>query len=117
MGKNQSSRIQVFSGTGSHNPIIVNTYVDAVCSYLSAFSLKPSAIDIGCGDFNVGSKIRPYCSSYLALDIVQQVIDDNRINHHDADVEFRVLNIIEEQPPFAEVVLFVRFYNIYQTLK
>lgn len=106
-GKGQQPGARYFSGTGSHDPAIVNTYVDAVGKFLKSLPQKPSALDIGCGDFNVGSKLRPYCARYTAGDIVSQVIEDNKIRYRDADVDFIVLNVIEERPPFADV-FFVR---------
>ena len=50
-----------YSGTGSHEASIIDTYVGAVKFFLSHFTEKPSVVDLGCGDFSVGSKIRDAC--------------------------------------------------------
>lgn len=104
-GKNPEARY--FSGTGSHDPAIIGAYVAAVAGYLEGLPQKPSALDIGCGDFNVGSKLRPYCAAFRAVDIVAPVIEDNRVRFQDADVEFGVLNIAEDAPPRVDVI-FIR---------
>jgi SAM-dependent methyltransferase len=103
-GKGQQPGVRYFSGTGSHDPAMVNAYVGAVGAFLQGLPEKPSALDIGCGDFNVGSKLRPYCGAYTGADIVSQVIEDNKTRYSDAYVNFVVLNIIEEKPPYADVI-------------
>lgn len=52
-----------FSGPGSHDEKIVSVYVEAVTKFLQGFEKKPNVVDLGCGDFNVGSKLRPYCQA------------------------------------------------------
>ena len=43
--------------------------------------LPPGAVvDLGCGDFTVGSKIRPLCGAYVACDVAAPVIAWNQAN-------------------------------------
>ncbi|MDP3405933.1 MAG: class I SAM-dependent methyltransferase [Brevundimonas sp.] len=106
-GKNPSKDGKYFSGTGSHDPVIVKTYVDAVSAFLQSLPEVPDALDIGCGDFNVGSRLRPFCKTYTAADIAPKLIAFNTTRFAELDVDFRVLNIIEEPAPAANVV-FIR---------
>jgi lipopolysaccharide biosynthesis glycosyltransferase len=100
-----------YSGGGSHNPLIVNTYVAAVARFLRGLGHKPSIIDFGCGDFNVGSKLRAFCDGYIACDIVDDLINDNKRLFYSLDVDFRVIDMTDENSvrslPDVEVI-FVR---------
>jgi len=96
-----------FSGSGSHNPIIVEAYVNAVSEFLLGFKKKPSVIDLGCGDFSVGAKIRDMCGKYIACDIVKNLIDYNKIKYKELKVDFRVLDFTIDKLPKADIV-FIR---------
>lgn len=106
-GRNQSAGSKYFSGTGSHDPAIVDTYVNAVSAFLAGLPRKPDVLDIGCGDFNVGSKIRPSCDTYTAVDIASQVIAYNKTKYADLGVDFQAMNIVEDVPPKVDVI-FIR---------
>jgi hypothetical protein len=64
-------------------------------------------VDLGCGDFNVGSQLRPYCSEYVACDIVQSLIERNKLKFADRGVEFRALDMASDPLPAGDVV-FIR---------
>ena len=83
-----------------------NVYVTAVRDFLLSFDEKPDVVDLGCGDFTMGSKIRPYCDRYVACDIVEGLIRRNRARYS-KDVEFRVVDITSDQLPEGDVV-FIR---------
>lgn len=106
-GKSGSQDAVYYSGLGSHDPAMIDAYVASVATFLQSLGQKPTAVDIGCGDFNVGSKLRGYCSRYTAVDIASPVIAFNKTRFADADVDFAVLNVIEEKPPRADVI-FIR---------
>jgi len=99
--------LKLFSGTGSHEGNLVGPYVEALQKILSSFPSKPSAVDLGCGDFAVGARVRHLCDSYIACDIVEPVISANRNRYADLDVDFRVLDITKDELPPADLV-FVR---------
>jgi SAM-dependent methyltransferase len=96
-----------YSGGGSHDAAIVGPYVDASRLLLASYSPKPDVLDVGCGDFRVGSQLRNLCDRYTACDIVEQVIDDNRKRYADLNVDFKVLDLTSQELPTADVV-FVR---------
>jgi len=81
--------------------------VAAVNKFLASLGHKPDVADLGAGDFSVGQRIRPQCRSYIACDIVAQVVAYNRERFKDLDVDFRVLDISKDDLPGAEVV-FIR---------
>jgi SAM-dependent methyltransferase len=93
-----------FSGTGSHEPLIVNTYVDAVLSCLRELPARPDVVDLGCGDFHIGSRIRPACGRYVACDVVEPLIAANRDRFGQLEVEFRCLDIARDDLPAGDVV-------------
>ena len=96
-----------FSGSGSHDPIIVNGYVEAVRKLLSTFEEKPSVVDLGCGDFSIGSRIRDLCNQYIACDIVEPLILFNRKKYKELNVDFMVLDLTVNELPKADLV-FIR---------
>ena len=95
------------SGNGSSDAAVVDTYVAAVTAYLDSLPRKPNVVDLGCGDFAVGSQIRPYADQYVACDIVRPLIEYNREKFAVENVDFRVCNILEDELPAGDVV-FVR---------
>lgn len=95
-----------YSGPGSSEGAVVTGYVNAVGEFLRGLG-KPNVVDLGCGDFKVGSQIRPWCDRYTACDVVPELIDFNRRAYKQLDVEFAVVNIAEDALPEGDVV-FVR---------
>lgn len=106
-GVSQEDGQRFFSGPGSHDAQVVSVYVDAVTLFLSEFKQKPTVVDLGCGDFNIGSKLRPLSENYIACDIVDDLIAFNKTKFQALDVDFRVLDIISEPLPAGDVV-FIR---------
>ena len=100
-----------YSGAGSHDPAISTAYITAARVFLRYFELiegrKANVADLGCGDFWIGSQVRPSCAGYIACDIAPSVIEFNKKHFKDLDVDFRQLNLIKDELPRADVV-FVR---------
>ena len=93
-----------YSGDGSHDPLIVEPYVEAVRRYLHSLERPVHVVDIGCGDFNVGRRLVDCTDSYTACDIVPELIERNRERFKDPRVRFQVLNAIEDELPAGNVV-------------
>jgi SAM-dependent methyltransferase len=93
------------SGVGSHEPWIVQPYVAGLADWVNTLSGAPSVVDIGCGDFAVGQRVRHLFSTYVAVDIVGEVIQANRARFVDLDVDFRVIDVLNEPLPHADVGL------------
>jgi Methyltransferase domain len=97
-----------YSGTGSHEGAVASVYLNAVRGFLGSLpGPKPDVVDLGCGDFSVGSQVRPLCNGYIACDIVGPLIEFNRQNYRSLDVDFRVLDLARDELPPADIV-FVR---------
>ena len=93
------------SGHGSHLAEHVNPYVNAVRAFLFSLPKTPDVVDLGCGDFAVGSQIREWSRSYVACDVAGNVIQANRQKFYKLRVDFRELNIIEDNLPKGDVAL------------
>ena len=100
---NYKNVFQYYSGLGSHEIEFVEGYINAIRDYLLLFRNKPSVLDLGCGDFNIGSKLRKYCSTYVAADIVEGLIKYNIQKYKNLKVDFRIFDIINQKIPKMEI--------------
>lgn len=96
--------IDFSSGTGSHQEKIVVPYVDAVREFLSGLPGEPDVVDLGCGDFTVGSRLRDTAGRYVACDVVAALIERNRQLFASLSVDFRCLDIVADRLPEGDVV-------------
>lgn len=106
-GKHGSPDWSFYSGAGSHDDVVVAAYVSAIKGFVATLSKRPNVVDFGCGDFFVGSKIRPLCGSYIACDIVPELIENNRQKYKALDVNFKALDLTSDELPSGDVV-FIR---------
>ena len=106
-GKSADALDPFYLGAGSHMPGIVPVYVNAVEEFLRSLGGKPDAVDLGCGDFAVGSKLRPLCRRYVACDVVEPLILRNRQKFAALDVDFQLVDITADVLPAGDVV-FIR---------
>ena len=93
-----------FSGNGSHAPETVDSYIEAVQKLLQSLK-KPSVLDIGCGDFNIGSQLACSTKHYSACDIVEAVINDNQQRWPLKNVSFHCLDACKDDLPEADLVI------------
>ncbi|WP_454735132.1 class I SAM-dependent methyltransferase [Cupriavidus necator] len=96
-----------YSGAGTHSPVIANAYLASVTGWLATLGAPPDVVDLGCGDFHIGSQLRTACGRYVACDVVESVIAANRRRYAGLDVDFRCLDIASDPLPPGDVV-FVR---------
>ena len=92
-----------YSGEGSHRAEITEPYVKAVKTFLKAQSYPVTICDLGCGDFNIGRQLAPYSSKYIAVDIVEDLIERNKIKYKSANLKFQCLDIAKDDLPKANV--------------
>jgi hypothetical protein len=100
-----SNRSEFYSGDGSHQPEIVEPYIEAVTSFLNSFKNPISVCDLGCGDFNIGKELVKNTQKYIAVDIVSNLIEHNKKTFKAANLEFRCLEIAVDDLPSADCVL------------
>ncbi len=93
------------SGTGTADESVVLPYLRAVVHELQSQGLtNGDFVDLGCGDFRVGSQLRDYASTYTAVDVVRPLIDENRRRYSDAhNVTFVHRDIVEADLPPGDV--------------
>lgn len=94
-----------YSGMGSHHPGAVNPYIKALALFLTSFKSSLVVCDLGCGDFNVGSKLVKYTKSYVAVDVVTDLIAHNKEKFNEENLEFLCLDIAVDDLPSGDCVL------------
>jgi hypothetical protein len=92
------------SGSGSHDMAIVGPYIAAVRTFLDNCQFKTQVVDIGCGDFNVGSRLVSHANSYVACDIVPDLIKRNRRRYVAPNLRFEIVNAIDDPLPPGNIV-------------
>ena len=60
-------------------------------------------VDLGCGDFTIGSQLRKYCKKYVAVDVFDEIIINNKIKFSNLEVDFRVLDITSDELPDGDI--------------
>ncbi|WP_290697179.1 class I SAM-dependent methyltransferase [Lacinutrix sp.] len=101
-GNNNTS---FYSGEGSHNPELVNPYINVVTSFLKSFKTPLVLCDFGCGDFNIGKQLVEHTKKYVAIDIVTDLIDYNKTHFKADNLEFQCLDIAVDNLPSGDCVL------------
>jgi len=94
-----------YSGFGSHNPEITNPYLDLLITFLSSFKIPLVVCDLGCGDFNIGRHLTKYAKKYIAIDIVENLINRNKQLFKEDHLEFHCLDISKDKLPKADCII------------
>ena len=103
-GSNDRSVKLGTSGSGSHDHTIVNPYIKLIHELSDTESFKGLVfVDLGCGDFSVGKSIHKIASKYIAVDIVKELIDKNNELYSNECVEFKCLDIVNDDLPDGDV--------------
>jgi SAM-dependent methyltransferase len=94
---------EYFSGTGSdeYNACL---YSEVVKKFIKDKNIK-KVLDLGCGDFTVGSKLQVEGVEYLGIDIVKKLVEKNRQEYGNTNVQFKCLDIISDELPDSEMCL------------
>ncbi|WP_299551769.1 methyltransferase [Seonamhaeicola sp.] len=94
-----------YSGYGSHDNNIVKPYLEAVINFLDSFSEPLVVCDLGCGDFNIGKHLTSHTKTYIAVDIVEKLIQRNKAQFKADELEFHCLDISKDDLPHADCVI------------
>lgn len=94
------------SGSGSDDAFSI-PYCRLVADFVRLHSVT-SIVDLGCGDFRVGSQLIKLIGTkilYSGIDIVSELIAHNRAHFENPTVTFHCLNIIEDELPAGTLCL------------
>lgn len=94
-----------YSGEGSHNPNIVTPYVKAIVSFLKSHDEALTVCDLGCGDFNIGKHLTKHTKKYIAIDIVEKLIERNIDKFKEDHLKFHCLDIAADQLPITDCII------------
>jgi SAM-dependent methyltransferase len=92
------------SGAGSHEERIVAPYVASIRVFLGGLSGGQDVVDLGCGDFAVGARLRDAAVGFIACDVVPALIMRNRQMFAQLGVDFRCLDIVADPLPAGDIV-------------
>lgn len=99
------NKLPFYSGPGSSDPQIVDPYVETVKRFFVSLPAKKRAVDLGCGDFQVGSRIVDSFASYTACDVVPELIRFNRRYWTHLPVTFEVVDLVNDKMPIGDVLI------------
>lgn len=100
-----SNNSKFYSGEGSHNPEIINPYIEVVTTFLKSFKTPITVCDLGCGDFNIGKQLIAYTKVYTAVDIVADLIAYNKETFKANHLKFLCLDIAKEDLPLGDCII------------
>jgi len=94
-----------YFGNGSHDSVLIEPYIDAVSAFLTSFDCPLTVCDLGCGDFNVGKQLVKHTKRYEAVDIVEDLIEHNKVTFKHDNLTFHCFDISMDDWPDADCVL------------
>lgn len=94
-----------YSGYGSHDLQIVQPYIDAIRTFFELHNQNLIVCDLGCGDFNVGKQLVEFTESFIAIDIVENLIKRNKALFKADNLEFYCLDISQDELPKADCII------------
>ena len=104
----RSTKLEVrsfYSGFGSYDSKIINSYLETVITFLESHNNSLTVCDLGCGDFNIGKHLTKYSKTYIAIDIVENLINRNKNLYKEDHLEFFCLDISKDELPPADCII------------
>ena len=93
------------SGFGSADPMVTEPYVDLIRRFLQSNGSDVTVVDLGCGDYQIGRRLVPFCGRYIGVDVVPELIERHRRENTAANVDFCCLDIAQDELPAGDVCL------------
>jgi len=94
-----------YSGDGSYDTTIINPYLKIVSEFLNSFEQPLNVVDLGCGDFNIGNQLIRCANNYIAVDIVDRLIERNKKMFNANNLEFYSLDIAKDSLPVGDCAI------------
>jgi 2-polyprenyl-3-methyl-5-hydroxy-6-metoxy-1,4-benzoquinol methylase len=91
------------SGRGSDR-VQTHAVIEALPSLLRELGVQ-RMLDVPCGDFHWMSQVDLRCIDYIGGDIVQALVDENKLRHQRDGVAFRRLDVLQDALPQVDMVL------------
>ena len=60
---------------------------------------------MGCGDFNIGSKIFKHSKNYIGIDVVEDLINHNKQKYLAKNLTFETLDAVYDNIPSGDCIL------------
>ena len=95
---------EYYSGPGSYREDLTEPYVEWLREFVTKENIG-SIVDLGCGDFNEGRQLVSLVPKYTGVDIVEGVIQRNREEYGNNNVDFLCLDIVSDELPNGELCL------------
>jgi SAM-dependent methyltransferase len=92
------------SGDGSIREDAVGPYCEMIRDFIACNGIK-RVVDLGCGDFAVASRLVCSAVHYTGIDVVPDLIRYNQERFGSHAVEFRCINIIDDELPQGDLCL------------
>jgi len=92
-----------FSGVGSSLEV-VGPYIESVRGVLAGRP-RPAVVEIGCGDFGVGSRLTDLAGRYTACDAVPELIERNRRLFMGDNLRFVTVDAVTDPLPPGDLVI------------
>ena len=94
---------EFYSGEGSTQKYS-KLYAETVRKFIRENEVK-TVVDLGCGDFRVASEIVSNEFKYIGCDVVSSLVAHLNENFANENIEFRRVNIIEDELPDGDLCL------------
>lgn len=94
---------EFYSGEGSTEKY-AEKYAETIKKFIADSNIK-NVVDLGCGDFRVASKFVSDDFQYTGCDVVPALVEYLNKNFANENVNFRRLNIVEDDLPAGELCL------------
>lgn len=94
---------EFYSGEGSTGKY-ADKYAATIKNFIAEHRIK-NVVDLGCGDFRVASKFVSDDFHYVGCDVVPSLVNHLTKNFAHQNVEFRQLNIVEDNLPNGDLCL------------
>jgi hypothetical protein len=94
---------ELYSGLGSrYQP--AESYVATINKFIVLHKVH-TVLDLGCGDFEIGRRLAADCTSYIGVDVADQVISRLNACFANDKIRFLCLDITSDELPDADLCL------------
>ncbi|NOY40512.1 MAG: class I SAM-dependent methyltransferase [Planctomycetes bacterium] len=94
-----------YSGPGSSVEHITKPYIRVITEHLQSFGGNRTLVDLGCGDLQISKNFFDYCSEYVGVDVVSDLIEHHKSTVTNPHVRFCCLDLVSDELPEGDVCL------------